>query len=93
MGYYINPANVTKAEFLTDNGDLVKPVGSPPSTYKQNDKVAVCLIDNVAFDAALICYSELEFEAVKDPRDTRAKVWFMVPIERLKPFMGGYVIE
>jgi hypothetical protein len=92
MGFYINPANVTKSEFLNDHGDLVKPVGMAPPSYKYNNKIAVCLVDNVAFEAALICYCVEEFEMAKDCRDTRPKVWFMVPIECVKPFMDGHEI-
>ncbi len=58
MGYYIDPPEGTKEEWLTNHGVEVSGDlrwGHPPDT------VLVCLVDNGPFTAAGICYNEAEF--------------------------------
>jgi hypothetical protein len=87
MGYYINPNDMTKEEFLRRYGTRLD---RAPDTFKnEKDEYAVCLVDNGAFTAAAIAYNQGELEVFKDP-DGRRRMWFYVPVEELKPFMGKF---
>lgn len=81
MGYYVNPPQQSKEQFLQQSG---KPI---PSTFKWEDKptdsLPVVLCDNGTFTAAAIGYSKQEFDYFKDPSDPRQKTFFLVSIEAL----------
>jgi len=81
MGYYINPPDCSKEQFLHNHGRPVLP-GAARITH---DELPVCLVNNGAFTAAGIAYSAEEIEAFSRP-DGRAKLWFMVSREKLKPY-------
>lgn len=90
MGWYINPPNQTKEEWLLDNGELLG--RSAPPKHVVNDRVAVCLVDNGMFTAAAIAVDDYEFTEFKRP-DGRQKNWFMVHVDKLKPFLDGREIS
>jgi hypothetical protein len=70
MGAYINPENMTKEEWLANNGQLI---AYPPEKFDEMPgKLAVCL---VAFD-------ERELQAFTHP-DGRPKKWYWVDKEKL----------
>ena len=79
MGYYINPPNMTKEQWLAEHGYELE-VGAqqwpPPSGF-----TIVCLVENPFFTAAGICYNEDEFKVFNDPGDPRQRVWWHVPSE------------
>lgn len=89
MSYYINPPDCTKEEFLEANATW-RATGFDP--HKQGDDVLVCLVDNGMFTAAGICYSDGERQAFAHP-DGRYKIWFYVPLEKLRPFLFEQEIE
>lgn len=78
MGFYINPPDISKEEWLQERGRVVM------NTFTWEDvlpnTLPVVLIDNGAFTAAGIAYSEKEFKLFTDPMDNRAKVIFLVSI-------------
>lgn len=78
MGIYINPRDMSKEAWLAVHGIPV----SMPRAHREDDMVAVCLVDNFAFTAAGVCFSQREFEAFAYP-DGRPREWFMVPIADL----------
>jgi len=80
MGYYVNPKNETKEQFLNKHGIRFS------GTWKDvpEDSLPVILIDNGIFTAAGIAYQESEFKVFTDPFDSRPKEVFIVPIEKLK---------
>ena len=86
MGFYVNPPNERKEDFLSKNGTRVSeglrycdvPAGELP----------VILVDNGPFTAAAIAYSEREFQEFMDPRDRRPKKIFLVPIKKLVDVSG-----
>ena len=83
MGYYIDPPDMSKEEFLRKHGTLMKEV---PSEYDfSGDSLPICLVDNGLFTAAGIMYSQRELDAFKHP-DGRPKFWFEVSREDLKPY-------
>lgn len=77
MGYYINPRNQTKEQFLLEKG---VPISSYNLQYFdfRSDKLPVCLVDNVIFTAAGILYNQKEIQAFTDPYDSRPKEFFLV---------------
>lgn len=90
MGYYINPPNMTKEEWLAFNG---RKLSGAPARHRFEDDVAVCLLDNGAFTAAGICYSQQELEAFQGS-DGRRRRWFYVhreKIYKLHPYFEGIV--
>ena len=82
MGYYINPVNETKEEFLEKHGQRVK----KEELKIVSDSLPVVLIDNGDFTAAGICYDEKELREFTDPQDYRPKKYYQVPREALIPF-------
>lgn len=82
MGYYINPTDETKEEFLHRYGSRVGPGGSMAITDKE---YPVCLVDRQAFTAAAILYSKAEMEEFC--RLPALKQFFMVPRNVLKEFL------
>lgn len=79
MGCYINPQNETKESFLEREGLKLE----KPTWTNNKDFLPVCLIDNGAFTAAGICFSEAEMKNFTDPNDFRNKKWYMVEISKL----------
>lgn len=74
MGFYINPSDRSKEQWLQENGTPTATVPTPT-----NDAVPVCLVDNGPFTAAAICYDDSETRAFNDPGDDRPRQWFLVP--------------
>jgi hypothetical protein len=88
MGFYINPKGQSKEEWLMENGTPV----SLNFIIDLEDKdifdvVPVCLVDNGPFRAAAIGYCKREIEAFSLPEDHRPKWFFLVSLDRLKPFI------
>jgi hypothetical protein len=76
MGYYINPHNETKEEFLGRVGTLV-PV-APTWAEIPTDSNLVILLHNRSFTAAAILFDEKEFNEFMDPDDTRRREYYYV---------------
>lgn len=96
MGYYINPRDMTKEEWL-DTKAIEVP--NPPPVYKvtsdKGEMVVVCLVDNGAFTGAGVCYSQQELEYFMMP-DGRPKRWFIVLItdlEQIPGFEEGGIVQ
>lgn len=91
MGYYINPRDMSKEDFLYQNGHVIH-------THHINDVLSgklfdglclpVCLVNNGAFTAAAIAYDKAEATAFQGKEDVRPKTWFAVPKEQLRPYLG-----
>jgi hypothetical protein len=85
MGFYIDPSDRSKEDFLAENGTLIHE-NEAKTVLANGSNIPVCLVDNQAFTAALIAYSSGEIDAITDPRDYRPKMWFSVPRENLVDF-------
>ena len=92
MGFYINPVQGTKEEWLTAHGiEVADPEWKLLATNfgggdsPDDDGVYVCLVDNGAFRAAGICYSEAEFNACRAPDSgvQRPRTWYIIPREKI----------
>jgi len=81
MGCYVNVKGEDKAEWLMNNMESFEfyPIKEIPE-----DCMQVCLVDNLAFTAAAVILSERDMEEFSNPKDYRAKLWFIVKTEKLK---------
>lgn len=84
MGYYINPKNMSKEEWLKQNGTMVEP--NHAKAHTAGDKLVVCLVDNGMFTAAGIAYDDRERDAFFYP-DGRPKMWYLVDKALLAEYM------
>ena len=76
MGCHIEPTDKSKLQWLIDNAVTV-PRGLLDFDLVDPDGVLVCLVNNGTFHAAGVCFNKAEFEAFRNPRDARPKVWFI----------------
>ena len=76
MGYYINPPDREKEDWLLEHGQQV----NDPTWPAPKGLVPVCLVDNGSFTVAAIVYDEREFQEFVRP-DSRPRTWFYVPFE------------
>ncbi len=90
MGYYINPPDMSKEEFLKSFGRRLE---SAPTEHENEEGVAVCLVNNGPFTAAGIIFNANELEAFSDPQDYRPKIWYRVEEKHLAPYCGLYKEE
>jgi len=86
MGCYINPQDMSKEEWLSTNGIRLT---EAPLFNDNSSMLPVCLVDNGAFTAAAIAYSEHVLEVFGDPRDIRPKKWYLV--EKTKLTESGFL--
>ena len=82
MGYYVNPKDQSKGEFLAKYPRFF----SAPQWPLPEGQTAVCLVNNSLFTAAGICHSEAELNSFNEPGDYRPKLWFIVPTVDLAPW-------
>lgn len=84
MGYYINPPDRTKEQFLSQFGYPVSETDVRNHDFGSNF-LPVCLVDNNLFTAAGIAFDQGEANAFLWP-DGRKKKWFKVHRSDLKPY-------
>lgn len=87
MGFYINPMWERKKDWLKREAFPIPRV----QQYSEvpDDKVAICLVHNGAFTAALVCVDQREIDAAFDPMDTRPKQWYLADREKVYPICSG----
>ena len=86
MGYYINPEDCTKEQWLHENGEEIPPMLAEELAAANGSHMPVVLINNGAFTAAGIIYDTDELMAFTGPGDHRPKIFYSVPREKLQPF-------
>lgn len=90
MGFYINPTDQTKEDFLFKNGHLIRDKHAKDvlsGKLFEGKFLPVCLMDNGPFTAAGIAYDEAEIEAFQVEGDRRPKTWFAIPKKLLSPYI------
>lgn len=100
MGFYIDPKDQTKEDFLRKHGIVCRNIiptnnaalisnnaGELPEAY-----VIVCLMDNGDFTAAGIAYNQDELAAFKNP-DGRPKQFWIVELRHLRPYLHGQEVS
>lgn len=83
MGYYINPKGMSKEQWLEKHGTKVM---DTPSLFKlatSTGRVPVILVDNGFFTAAAVAFSEEEYKVFTDPKDSRPRKVYTVPVNDL----------
>ena len=77
MGLYIDTGN--NETWIQEYGIKIdETAGIEPDSLK------VCVVDNIAFKAYLVLYSEQEERYIRDNRDDRPKQWYVCKKEDLK---------
>jgi len=85
MGYYVNPEEVTKEEWLVKNATpLTEMLLVDWQAVRDENMLPVVLINNGAFTAAGIAFSKSELEAFTSPDDYRPKKYYKASTEKLK---------
>ena len=83
MGYYIQvPMHHAKAGQLAHQHGAELLSRAPEFSQVPEDKLVICVVDNGAFEAAAIAYSEAELKAFKYP-DGRPKQWLLMDREKV----------
>lgn len=83
MGCYVNPSRESKEDFLRREGKVIQTM---PSSVKEipTGFMPVCLVNNGAFTAAAVGYSDREIAEFTRRDDRRPRTYYMVPIAKLK---------
>jgi hypothetical protein len=78
MGYYINPPNGETLRYFTA-GKGYKQASTLVWDEIRSDLVAICVVDNITFKAAAICYSRDELIYFQQPDlFPRPVTWYLV---------------
>lgn len=92
MGYYINPQNMGKREYLQHVAEVVSPTPEAARQALEDLRptsaplTIVCLVGSGPFNAAGICFSWDEFEQFANPMDTRPKTWYVLEVYHIHQF-------
>ena len=85
MGCYVNPPNELKEDWLKREGTDISWVHPGVKFDKYlPDRLIVCLVFNGGFTAAAVAYSQRELDEFSSPDDMRPKIWFTVPVKKLR---------
>lgn len=82
MGFYIDPKDISKEDWLTKNGREIKQ-SDARMLFIDSQELPVCIADNGGWTAAIICYSSRETDRVISGMDGRRNQWFAVSREKL----------
>lgn len=86
MGYYVNPLEETKEEWLFKHGKAITAAEAREVFNTQPNYLPVVLVDNFMFTAAAIAYSPTELEEFIREDDIRPQKIYLVSREDLKPY-------
>ncbi|MDD3263378.1 MAG: hypothetical protein PHT94_00615 [Candidatus Nanoarchaeia archaeon] len=89
MGYYVNPNNIIKEEWLSLNAEKVSKEIAVEEVRKDKKAVLV-LIDNGLFTACGLAFNEREFNDFTDEEDRRPKTFYITEHHKLKDVIAGY---
>lgn len=91
MGLYLNTFRSGEELGLRKSSALLNQTGvtmlqAPPTKWEESETdVLVCVVENAAFDAAGLIFSQAELETFNDLRDSRTRWWFLVPRDLVEP--------
>lgn len=88
MGYYINPKTESKEAFIYREGEKIEFQDVIDASFDE-DNMIVCLVDNGAFTAGLICYCEAELEYIQRTimTETRPITFWKIEAKKLQTFL------
>lgn len=94
MGFYINPKDMSKEHWFDKNAFPNSISRSPKVRHyiPESDTVACVLVNNGAFTALGICYSQRELEDFAR-NDGRQKLWGHFPRSLVEPYLFGQEVE
>lgn len=84
MGVYINPSDKSKQDWLNRHATPLP--GAPQSLNDvEEGYLPILLLNNGAFDALLVAYSQRELDAVRTPHasDMRSHRWYSALISEI----------
>ncbi len=94
MGAYVNPRTGNKLSWLLDHGEPTRLTKAQELIENTpTDCLAICLIDNGAFQALGIGFDKREIADFAIP-DGRMKLWYFAPIvelHKVSPELAGYM--
>jgi hypothetical protein len=93
MGFYINPADMTKEEWFDKNVQRYSNTPVEHNYLKDDDLVCCVWFMNPGFTALGIAFSKNELVAFSDPSDPRLKRWGYFPRKIVEPYLFGQKIE
>lgn len=82
MGYYVNPKEMSKPDFLMKYGILITESEARKHKAMESEAMVVVLVDNGLFMAAGVAFSDQERDAFLSP-DGRKKAIFLVGVKHL----------
>lgn len=91
MGYYINPPEGEKEDFLNAKGRQLTDEQVQNFDYA-SDELPVCLVTNSGFTAACIAFDPRERARMLRP-DARPKVWYAVKKVLLTPWLPEHLLQ
>lgn len=90
MGYYIETKTLfDKTSIIQQqHGAEVISLGEARRLVADPNVAVICVISNLAFEAAAFCYDMDELEAFADKTDLRPRVWLKMNRELAKSLTG-----
>lgn len=83
MGFYINPHDMSKEDWLKEYGTLAVRITEAGFKHRPENTLPVILVDNGPFTAAAIAYNEQEYQEFINPKDIRPKTLYFVQLDEL----------
>jgi len=94
MGYYINPVDMEKEEWLTKNAlSELNKEDLKIFNFNQTQTRPVCLLNNGFFTAAGIAFNERELNVFASEEDTRPKKFYEVEVKKILNNNIGLTLE
>jgi hypothetical protein len=94
MGKYLNPEahpgecfDAAKLRFCEENGRLIAKEEFETMQIIEGEDVPVCMVDNGAFLAVLICDTQSEVNFVKEHPDPRPKQYWLLNNTAIQPYL------
>lgn len=89
MGLYINPKNESKESWISKNCSKITQSHFDGFNKFDGEYVTVCLVDNLMFTAAGICFDEREHKAFVDSLDDgRYYDFYLTTKDKIREVVG-----
>ncbi len=92
MGFYIDGTTKDKINWLENNGKLAYQDFCNLWHIRKENELPVCIVDNGHFTALVVIYSQDEYIRWCDPIDSRPKLWYLMPMAKIKE-KNKYAVE
>lgn len=92
MGYYIDPHDQSKEDWLAENGREIKP-SDAKAILVDFQELPVCLADNGGWTVAAVCYDSREIDRLISGMSGRRNWWYAAPREKLFEVCPGLKVQ